>query len=637
MNRNMLLALGAAGTMSLTMSCGRTVSRVAVAPEQPNTLHPHVPPRTEREAASLERWASPPPATTSARTQSNLAPSRTKAPGPSLGRLPTVIIADRHAESSFAPIGAQEFDYYTGPKDQNVYRFVSAFNLADYVATDPGNTGAVKFVFTELDGSNFSLAQPSPPPISRERYDRIIENEFLSPWHRPLSTFSIDVDTASYSNVRRYLQAGNKPPAGVVRIEELLNYFDYDYPEPDGEVPFSVTVEVADCPWEDAHRLARVGLKARTVAAEQRPACNLVFLVDVSGSMRDDLPLVQESLELIADGLDARDRAAMVVYAGSEGLVLPSTSCADKTALRDAIGRLQAGGSTNGGAGITLAYNVAKENFLPGGINRVILCTDGDFNVGVTSTAALVEMVEKRRDEGVFLTVLGYGVGNLNDDLLEKITGSGNGTYAYIDSVPEARKVLSEQLAGTLVPVAKDVKLQVEFNPAVVERYRLIGYENRVMADQDFHDDTKDAGEIGAGQTVTALYEIVPVGADSAANIDEALKYQSPRELNPSSTSGEMMTLRIRYKQPDADASRLFEYPVHDDGRTLLEASDDFLFASSVAAWGLLLRDSRHKGLSSHDLVLQIADATRARDPFGHRAAFLDMVRQTKALEQSGQ
>lgn len=454
---------------------------------------------------------------------------------------------------------------------------------------------------------------------NREAYANIVDNKFMRVGEQPLSTFSIDVDTASYANMRRFINGGSLPPPDAVRIEELLNYFNYDYagPTETDEHPFATHVEVAICPWNVKHRLARIGIKGREIETDMRPATNLVFLLDVSGSMSqpNKLPLVKRSMQLLLDNLTVDDRVAIVVYAGASGLVLPSTYCTDKQVILSAIERLHAGGSTNGGAGIELAYNTAAQSFIEGGVNRVILCTDGDFNVGISSDGDLVRLIEEKRKSHIFLSVLGFGTGNWQDSKMEQLSNAGNGNFAYIDSLREANKVLVEEMGGTLVTIAKDVKIQIEFNPAIVGSYRLIGYENRVMAAQDFNDDTKDAGEIGAGHTVTALYEIVPVGEEEelinadAPPVDD-LKYQKKLEPNEAATTtGEMMTVKLRYKEPEGEVSKLLEYPVMDKVAELADASTDFKFASAVASFGMLLRGSPHKGNATFESVLYLARA----------------------------
>jgi Ca-activated chloride channel family protein len=471
--------------------------------------------------------------------------------------------------------------------------------------------------------------------VGAETYDRVAENGFAEVARAPLSTFSIDVDTASYSNTRRFLREGRLPPPDAVRVEEFINYFSYDYPQPTGDAPFSVTAEAADCPWTARHKLVRIGLQGRRVAAGQLPPANLVFLIDVSGSMQDEqkLPLVKSSLRVLAEQLTGRDRVAMVVYAGSSGLVLPSTPGDSRGEILAAIDRLEAGGSTNGGQGLALAYRVAQEHFIQGGINRVVLATDGDFNVGLTSDDELVRLVEEKRRGGVSLSVLGYGMGNLKDSRMEKLADKGNGNYAYVDSLAEARKVLGEQVGGTLYTIAKDVKIQVEFNPRHVAGYRLVGYENRLLRDEEFNDDRVDAGEIGAGHTVTALYEVVPAGQRVGGGADE-LKYQRPAPAaEPSGAgAGELLTVKLRYKEPEGGASRLLSVGVVDTGASYRNASADFKFASAVAAFGMLLRDSRHKGAATYEGALELARTSAGADPRGHRAEFLNLVETARSL-----
>jgi len=472
------------------------------------------------------------------------------------------------------------------------------------------------------------------PGEGGDRYRRIIENAYLDSLLNPLSTFSIDVDTASYANVRQFLlNQGTLPPPDAVRIEELINYFRYDYTDPEDGRPFASHIEVADCPWEPKHKLVRVAIKGREIAAEKRPQANLVFLIDVSGSMNEPnkLPLLVQALKMLTEQLRKDDRVAIVVYAGSSGLVLPSTPGDSKETILAALDNLSAGGSTNGGAGIELAYKVAKENHIAGGINRVILCTDGDFNVGTTSDGQLERLIEEKAKQGTFLTVLGFGRGNFNDSMLEAISGKGNGNYAYVDSPAEARKVLVEQLSGTLMTIAKDVKIQIEFNPAKVAGYRLVGYEDRILAAQDFNDDKKDAGEIGSGHTVTALYEIVPAGEKVPVVAVDALKYQVPAKVTGQGVD-ELLTLKMRYKEPTADVSQLIEVPVKDASKKFAAASSDFQFAAAVAGFGMLLRDSRYKGNLTYDAVLEIATQHKGNDSSGYRAELLEMIRKAKQL-----
>lgn len=468
-----------------------------------------------------------------------------------------------------------------------------------------------------------------------ENYARVAENSFLETARTPLSTFSIDVDTASYSNMRRFIGEGTKPPADAVRIEEFINYFSYDYPQPAGSAPFSVTTETAACPWNPRHRLVHIGLQGRRISNENLPPANLVFLLDVSGSMQDaaKLPLVKRAMKILVEQLTARDRISIVVYAGATGLALPSTSGERKRDIITAIDNLEAGGSTNGGAGIELAYRIATQNFIQGGTNRVILATDGDFNVGVTSENELVRLIEEKRRGGVFLSVLGFGTGNLNDATMEKLADKGNGNYAYIDSFEEARKVFGQEIGGTLVTIAKDVKIQVEFNPATAAAYRLIGYENRLLADRDFNDDTKDAGEIGAGKTVTALYEVVPFGEPVDGTDTTPLKYQ-PQNGRRGSGGGELMTVQLRYKEPEGEQSKLLSIAVADANQAADAASENFRFAASVAAFGMLLKDSRHKGAANFNNVRTLAQNSTGADLHGQRAEFVRLVGEASRLDR---
>ena len=469
--------------------------------------------------------------------------------------------------------------------------------------------------------------------LGTESYAHIDDNPFRIVKDAPLSTFGVDVDTAAYSNVRRFLNSGRLPPPGAVRIEEMINYFPYDYAPPTDGRPFAVRVDVAGCPWQTDHRLVRVGIKGKVVEAAARPAANLVFLIDVSGSMEpaDRLPLLVQSMKLLTEKLERHDRVAIVVYAGNSGLVLPSTQCSEREVILAALDRLQAGGSTDGGAGIQLAYDTAVANRIEGGINRVILATDGDFNVGVTDESSLVRMIEEKAKSGVFLSVLGFGTGNLKDAQMEKLADRGNGNYAYVDTLKEGRKALVDQMSGTLLTIAKDVKLQLEFNPAQVGAYRLIGYENRVLAAEDFKDDRKDAGEIGAGHTVTALYEIIPPGVLTATAGVDPLKYQQP-PAPTGDVSRELMTVKLRWKEPNSDVSTPMEVPVIDEGMSYSSASPDFKFAASVAAFGMLLRNSPYRGQANFDAILELATEGTANDPGGYRAAFVGMVKTAKAL-----
>ena len=472
--------------------------------------------------------------------------------------------------------------------------------------------------------------------FDRENYSRIDDNRFRRVTEEPLSTFSIDVDTASYSNVRRFLNEGRLPPPDAVRVEELINYFRFDYADATEDRPFSVTAEMAACPWNPRHTLALIGLQARR-HEQETPARNLVFLLDVSGSMMpaNKLPLVKTGMRLLVDTLTAKDRVAIVVYAGASGLVLPSTPGNRKAEIHGAIEELRAGGSTNGGAGIELAYDTAAAAFVNGGVNRVILATDGDFNVGITDQDALVRLIERKRERGIFLSVLGVGTGNIQDSTMEKLADKGNGNYAYLDSLQEARRVLIEEAGATLVTVAKDVKIQVEFNPRRVGAYRLVGYENRVLNAEDFNDDRKDAGEIGAGHTVTALYELVPPGESVIGPGLDQLIYQQRREDVPSpgarqDRSGELMTVKVRYKQPDGDRSERFDVPVRDRQG---ELTPNLGFAAAVAQFGMLLRQSGFKGRASWSSTQALARQFRGPDPGGYRAEFVRLLDLAAALE----
>lgn len=477
------------------------------------------------------------------------------------------------------------------------------------------------------------LAPGEPAPdFNAEDYNHIVENDFVAVADDPRSTFSIDVDTAAYANTRRFLNEGSLPPADAVRIEELINYFDYDYPTASNDAPFSVVSEVATCPWNGEHKLVHLGIQGQSLERDIIPDRNLVFLVDVSGSMEDDdkLPLLKHGLMMLADQLRQNDHVSIVVYAGASGVVLQPTS--DKKKIKRALSRLRAGGSTAGAAGLELAYQVAQRNFVKDGINRVILASDGDFNVGPSSQGELLDMIEDKRKTGVFLSVLGFGTGNLGDAMLEQIADHGNGSYMYIDSKREAQRVLVQQADSMLVAIAKDVKLQVEFNPAQVEGYRLIGYENRVLAHEDFNDDTKDAGEIGAGHSVTALYEVIPTGAGELTPSVDPLEYQDEGGLSAASNSDDLMTIKIRYKAPDGDASEKLSFPVANTDRTAEGASNNFRFSASVAAFGMLLRDSSHKGNATWAQVSDLAQNARGSDPDGSRAEYLQLVEKAKRL-----
>lgn len=462
-----------------------------------------------------------------------------------------------------------------------------------------------------------------------EEYDAIRENIFQGALKSPLSTFSIDVDAAAYSNVRRFLNNGQAPPIDAVRIEEMINYFNYDYTQPDKTDPFSINTELSTTPWNEEHKLVHIGLQGRKIPTENLPPSNLVFLIDVSGSMNspNKLPLLKSAFKLLVDELRPQDNVAIVVYAGAAGVVLPATEGDDKKTIMNALKKLEAGGSTAGGAGIELAYKIAHEQFKKNGNNRVILATDGDFNIGASSNAEMERLIEEKRDAGVFLTVLGFGMGNYKDSKMEGIADKGNGNYAYIDNILEAKKVLVNEFGGTLFTIAKDVKIQVEFNPAKVKAYRLIGYENRALKNEDFNNDKKDAGELGAGHTVTALYEIIPVGVDSEFDPVDDLKYQESKLLPEAFESKELMNIKLRYKQPDGDKSKLLVHALNDEEIAPDKTSANFRWSAAVAGFGMLLRDSKFKGDFTYDDVVQLAQSAKGKDPEGYRIEFINLVK----------
>lgn len=522
--------------------------------------------------------------------------------------------AEAYDESPVYDLVPAEGTYTVTVQDANGATYAWSPDMADKPVADRVSVDVEKGKDTKED-------------FNREGYNYIKENEFLRPVEKPLSTFSIDVDVASYGMMRKKLESGQDVPKDAIRLEELVNYFTYNYPEPQGQQPFSVNTEMSVCPWNSAHKLLRIGIHGKSIATDNLPPSNLVFLIDVSGSMDDPdkLPLVKSSLRLLVNQLDSRDHVAIVTYAGASGLALPSTSCANKEKIYQAIEDMDAGGSTNGAEGIELAYKVAKENLLADGNNRVILCTDGDFNVGVTSDGDLTRLIEKKRKEGVFLSVLGFGMGNYQDAKMEQLADKGNGNYAYIDNLFEAKKNLVSQMGATLLCIAKDVKIQVEFNPAKVKGYRLLGYENRLLADQDFNDDTKDAGEIGAGTNVTAFYEISTDENDpsmTAPKIDP-LKYS---KTAATAGSTELLTVKLRYKEPKEDKSKLIEMPVQDNAVAFASASEDFRFASSVISFGMILRDSKYKGTTSIDKVLEWARNAKGADADGYRTEFIRLA-----------
>lgn len=516
-------------------------------------------------------------------------------------------------------------------------------NVGYSVKDEEAESDAMRSLSGKVAGVHIQSASGAPirgfayEPVedwNTEEYDVIQENIFLQPDQQPLSTFSIDVDAASYSNLRRMLGNGQNPSKDVVRIEEMINYFSYDYANPQGEHPFSINAEVSKAPWNQKHRLVHIGLQGKKLDYDEIEPSNLVFLVDVSGSMSasNKLPLLKSSMKLLVDQLDERDRVAIVAYAGAAGLVLPSTSASEKQTIIDAFDRLQSGGSTAGGAGIKLAYKVAKEHLIAEGNNRVILATDGDFNVGTSSTADLVRLIEEKRKDGIFLTITGFGMGNYKDGRMEQISNAGNGNYFYIDNIKEAKKVFVTEMRATLFTIAKDVKIQVEFNPAKVQAYRLIGYENRMLKAEDFNDDKKDAGELGAGHTVTALYEIIPVGVKSEFIKDvDPLKYQQLE--NTILTGGdELLTVKFRYKKPNGAKSQLITKVLQDKGIELEHSSENFRWSAAVASFGMILRDSEFKGNATYADVLRMAESAIGSDKEGYRKEFISMVESSKLL-----
>ncbi|MFO7369875.1 MAG: von Willebrand factor type A domain-containing protein, partial [Bacteroidales bacterium] len=490
-------------------------------------------------------------------------------------------------------------------------------------------TGAVSTIrgISSAPASSKSMAfNALSQDFNTEGYSAIHENGFKSPLREPLSTFSIDVDAASYSNVRRFINEGQKPVTDAVRIEEMINYFDYDYPQPKGEHPFSIVYELGTCPWNKDNKLLHIGLQGEKMSTAEVPPSNLVFLIDVSGSMNspNKLPLLIKAMKLLVSQLRPEDRVAMVVYAGSSGLVLPSTPGNQKEKINAALERLQAGGSTAGSAGLKLAYEVAEENFMKEGNNRIILATDGDFNVGPSSNAEMERMIETYRNKGIFISVTGFGMGNYKDDKMEIIADKGNGNYNYIDNLMEAKKVFVNEFSSTLYTIAKDVKIQIEFNPAYVKEYRLVGYENRLLNEEDFDNDKKDAGELGAGHTVTALYEIVP--ADGKGDQTRQLKYQQSEVLPKASVANELATIKFRYKKPDSDKSILMTETIPHTALSLAKTSDNFRFSAAVAGFGMLLRNSEFKGSITYDEVLSMARGSKGVDKDGYRSEFIRLV-----------
>jgi len=486
-------------------------------------------------------------------------------------------------------------------------------------------------------GTGYYQESEVHPSFNTEEYSTINENIFHDPTRIPLSTFSIDVDAASYSNIRRFINSSQLPPKDAVRIEEMINYFNYDYTLPSKDDPFSINTEVATCPWNEQHYLVHLGLQGKQIPTDDLPPSNLVFLLDVSGSMNqaNKLPLLKSAFKMLVENLRAEDKVSIVVYAGAAGMVLEPTSGDKKGKIFAALDQLQAGGSTAGGQGIRLAYKIARQNFKNKGNNRIILATDGDFNIGESSNAAMERLIEEERNSGVFLTVLGFGMGNYKDSKMEILADKGNGNYAYIDTILEAKKVLVNEFGGTLFTIAKDVKIQVEFNPEVVQAYRLIGYENRKLKDEDFNNDKKDAGELGSGHTVTALYEIIPIGVrDQFTGSIDPLKYQKAPKSDKKFGS-EMMTVKLRYKEPDGETSKLLSEAIQHEVSRFEATSDNFRFSASAAAFGMLLRDSEFKGEASYQLVIEWANASKGTDPEGYRAEMIGLLEASRLLTNS--
>lgn len=496
------------------------------------------------------------------------------------------------------------------------------------------------YAMTAASPASYQARRPFPlynNNFNTEGYAGTDENGFRNVMNNPLSTFSIDVDNASYSNIRRFINTGSLPPPDAVRIEEMVNYFRYDYPEPRGEHPFSVSAELSGCPWNSKHQLLLVGLRGKSIDKSSLPPSSLVFLIDVSGSMNapNKLPLLKSAFGLLVNELRPQDRVAIVVYAGAAGLVLESTPGNKKDAIMNAINNLEAGGSTAGGAGLRLAYSVASDNFIKGGNNRIILATDGDFNVGESSNGGMERLVEENRGRGVFMTVLGFGMGNIKDDKMEIIADKGNGNYSYIDNLQEARRVLVREYGGTLFTIAKDVKFQIEFNPSKIQSYRLIGYENRLLNDEDFNDDRKDAGEMGAGHNVTALYELVPAGSDEKIPSVDPLRYQNrnrDKESDSKNYQSEFLTIKVRYKKPDGNTSMLLEKPVNSYLNDLEETSENFRFAAAVTEFGMILRNSDFKGSSTLEEAAKMAKSARGEDEEGYRSEFIRLLDTAQGL-----
>jgi Ca-activated chloride channel homolog len=545
----------------------------------------------------------------------------------------TITVPDEKAILVFSCVGFITREIKVkGPERLNITLEEELMSLDEVVVTGYATeqkrecTGAVTSIRFDSPSCAYKSCYSPVQDFNTEGYSTIHENGFKNPLDEPLSTFSIDVDAASYSNVRRFINQGQKPVPDAVRIEEMINYFDYDYPQPKDEHPFAIISELGECPWNSDHFLLHIGLQGEKMKNDEIPSSNLVFLLDVSGSMDEinKLPLLKQAMRLLVSQLRAEDRVAIVVYAGSSGLVLPSTPGNQKEKINEALGRLSAGGSTAGSAGLKLAYEVAEKNFMKDGNNRIILATDGDFNVGPSSNAEMERMIESYRDKGIFISVAGFGMGNYKDDKMEIIADKGNGNYSYIDNLMEAKKVFINEFSSTLYTIAKDVKIQIEFNPAYVKEYRLVGYENRLLNQEDFDNDKKDAGEMGAGHTVTALYEIVPV--KGIAGNQRKLRYQQSDVLPEASSVKELASIKFRYKKPDGEKSILIEKIIPNTVTALDQTSDNFRFSAAVAGFGMILRNSDYKGSINFSSVLYLARGSKGNDHDGYRAEFIRLV-----------
>jgi Ca-activated chloride channel family protein len=543
----------------------------------------------------------------------------------------SIAVPTENGKLVFSFIGYKTQEVAIGKTNQiNVTLTAEVTQLSEVVTGTPAKRNMRDM---KAMGAQVTYAQPyayeEQPQWNTEEYDAIHENIFHDALRNPLSTFSIDVDAASYANMRRFINNGQRPPKDAVRIEELVNYFDYTYAQPTGEHPFNIVTEISQAPWNTNHKLVHIGLQGKRIPTGNLPPSNLVFLLDVSGSMNEPnkLPLLISSFKMLVNELRAQDHVAIVVYAGAAGLVLEPTAGNERKKIIESLEALEAGGSTAGGEGIRLAYAVARKHFKTGGNNRVILATDGDFNVGESSNAAMERLIEEEKKSGIFLTVLGFGMGNYKDSKMETLSNKGNGNYAYIDNITEAKKVLVNEFGGTLFTIAKDVKLQIEFNPALVKAYRLIGYENRMLKSEDFNNDRKDAGDLGSGHTVTALYEIIPVGVESRFFAIDPLKYQTTKVDPSAAKSGELMTVKFRYKKPDEEVSKLIIHPLANDQVALAKTSDNFRWSAAVAGFGMLLRESEFANGYTYEQVISLAQGARGADPEGYRIEFINLVK----------